>query len=570
MTKLITPYVEKMDRRCPHEYHPTPQLMRKDYAVLNGEWDFALTLEESTQNYPKKILVPFPPESVASGIEESVLPEHYMHYRKSFKMPESFEGKRIFLHFGAVDQSCTVYVNGTKLGSHKGGYTPFCFEITDVIDKTDNEIKLVARDGLDHRYPYGKQKYKRGGMWYTPVSGIWQTVWLEARPKVHIEDIKITPYDEGVKITVTGGDIHKKITLKESGEVFEFDGNIVNIEPKDVKLWTPESPYLYEFTLECGEDIIESYFAIRWIDVRNIDGVNRICLNGVPYLFNGMLDQGYYPDGIFMPATKDGYEDDIRLTKALGFNMLRKHIKVEPMIFYYLCDKMGVAVFQDMVNNGTYHFIRDTVLPTVSTVYLQRLNDESFSPSIDVRAIFENTMYETADHLYNVPSIVYYTIFNEGWGQFSADVMYEKLKSFDSTRIIDSTSGWFRRYESDVDSRHIYFRPLKPKKLDGRPLVISEFGGYAHGVNDHTFGDGTYGYRVFKDIKDYENAVYTLYDTEVRALVENGASAFVYTQVSDVEDEINGFYTYDRQIVKVDADRLKKLNDELKSISDHK
>ena len=570
MTKLITPYVEKMDRRCPHEYHPTPQLMRKDYAVLNGEWDFALTLEESTQNYPKKILVPFPPESVASGIEESVLPEHYMHYRKSFKMPESFEGKRIFLHFGAVDQSCTVYVNGTKLGSHKGGYTPFCFEITDVIDKNDNEIKLVARDGLDHRYPYGKQKYKRGGMWYTPVSGIWQTVWLEARPKVHVEDIKITPYDEGVKITVTGGDIHKKITLKDSGEVFEFDGNIVNIEPKDVKLWTPESPYLYEFTLECGEDIIESYFAIRWVDVRNIDGVNRICLNGVPYLFNGMLDQGYYPDGIFMPATKDGYEDDIRLTKALGFNMLRKHIKVEPMIFYYLCDKMGVAVFQDMVNNGTYHFIRDTVLPTVSTVYLQRLNDESFSPSIDVRAIFENTMYETADHLYNVPSIVYYTIFNEGWGQFSADVMYEKLKSFDSTRIIDSTSGWFRRYESDVDSRHIYFRPLKPKKLDGRPLVISEFGGYAHGVNGHTFGDGTYGYRVFKDIEDYENAVYTLYDTEVRALVENGASAFVYTQVSDVEDEINGFYTYDRQIVKVDADRLKKLNDELKSISDHR
>ena len=570
MTKLITPYVEKMDRRCPHEYHPTPQLMRKDYAVLNGEWDFALTLEESIQDYQKKILVPFPPESAASGIEESVLPEHYMHYRRSFDLPERFDGKRVFLHFGAVDQSCTVYLNGTKLGSHKGGYTPFCFEITSIINKNDNEITVIARDGLDHKYPYGKQKYKRGGMWYTPVSGIWQTVWLEARPKVHVEDIKITPYDEGVKITVTGGCIHKKITLKESGEVFEFDGNIVNIEPKDVKLWTPESPYLYEFTLECGEDIIESYFAIRWVDVRNINGVNRICLNGKPYLFNGMLDQGYYPDGIFMPATKDGYEDDIRLTKALGFNMLRKHIKVEPMIFYYLCDKMGVAVFQDMVNNGTYHFIRDTVLPTVSTVYLQRLNDESFSPNGDVRAIFENTMYETADHLYNVPSIVYYTIFNEGWGQFNADVMYEKLKSFDSTRIIDSTSGWFRRYESDVDSRHIYFRPLKPKKLDGRPLVISEFGGYAHGVNGHTFGDGTYGYRVFKDIKDYENAVYTLYDTEVRALVENGASAFVYTQVSDVEDEINGFYTYDRQIVKVDTDRLKKLNDELKDISDHK
>ena len=570
MSKLITPYIDKMDKRCPHEYHPTPQLMRKDYAILNGEWDFALTLEEYTKSYPKKITVPFPPESAASGIEESVLPDHYMHYRKSFVIPDSFDGKRVFLHFGAVDQTCTVYLNGARIGSHNGGYTPFCFEITELINENSNEIKLVARDTLDHKYPYGKQKYKRGGMWYTPVSGIWQTVWLEARPKVHVEDIKITPYEKGVKITVTGGDIHKKITLKESGEVFEFDGNIVNIEPKELKLWTPESPYLYEFTLECGEDIIDSYFAIRWVDVRTVGGVNRIGLNGEPYLFNGMLDQGYYPDGIFMPATKDGYEDDIRLTKALGFNMLRKHIKVEPMIFYYLCDKMGVAVFQDMVNNGTYHFIRDTVLPTVSTVYLQRLNDEGFSPNGDVRAIFENGMYETADHLYNVPSIVYYTIFNEGWGQFSADVMYEKLKSFDSTRIIDSTSGWFRRNESDVDSRHIYFRPLKPKKLDGRPLVISEFGGYAHGVNGHNFGDGTYGYRVFKDIADYENAVYTLYDTEVRALVENGASAFVYTQVSDVEDEINGFYTYDRQIVKVDTAKLKKLNDELKNISDHK
>ena len=567
MSKLTTPYVERMDRGCPHGYHPTPQFMRSGYLSLNGEWDFCLNESAVCSEYNEKILVPFCPESSLSGIERAVLPCNYMHYRKTFTVPEGF-GERIVLHFGAVDQTSEIMLNGVLLGKNEGGYIPFSFDVTDVITKGENELIVVAKDSLDHKYPYGKQKYKRGGMWYTPVSGIWQSVWLEATPKLFVEDIKITPFEKGVKIAVTGGDAHKKITLKESSEVFEFDGAFANIEPKELKLWTPESPYLYEFTLECGEDVIESYFAVRWVDVRNVGGVNRICLNGKPYLFNGMLDQGYYPDGIFMPATEEGYIDDIKLTKALGFNMLRKHIKIEPMIFYYLCDKMGVAVFQDMINNGTYHFVRDTVLPTVSTVYLQSLNDKSFSKNTEVRAIFENTMYRTLDLLYNTPSVVYYTIFNEGWGQFCADDMYDKMKNFDSTRIVDSTSGWFRRQKSDVDSRHIYFRALKPKKLDGRPLVISEFGGYAHGVERHTFGEDIYGYRVMKTREEYENAVCKLYETEVKDLVETGASAFVYTQVSDVEDEINGFVTYDRQVVKIDTDRLRKINKNLKNISE--
>ena len=568
MSKLTTPYAKKTDRACPHSYHPTPQLKREGYVSLNGEWDFALTESYDAPEYNEKILVPFCPESPLSGIERAVLPKHVMHYRKSFILPEEFKEKRVVLHFGAVDQVCTVSLNGKAIGSNEGGYIPFSFDITSELYEGENELCVTATDALDHKYPYGKQKYKRGGMWYTPVSGIWQSVWLEATPKSYVEDIKITPYEKGVRIAVTGGEAHKRITLLESGEVFEFDGNIVNIEPREPKLWTPETPYLYEFTLECGEDRIESYFAIRWIDIRKIGGSNRICLNGKPYLFNGLLDQGYYPDGIFMPATEDGYIDDIRMAKSLGFNMLRKHIKIEPMIFYYLCDKLGIAVFQDMVNNSTYKFFKDTVVPTVSPVLLQKLNDKSFAKDPESRAIFEDTMYKTADHLYNTPSIVYYTIFNEGWGQFNADVMYEKLKSYDSTRIIDSTSGWFRRTRTDVDSRHIYFRPLKPKKLDGRPLVISEFGGYAHGVEGHTYGDDIYGYRVLKEQKTFEDAVCKLYETEVKSLVEAGASAFVYTQVSDVEDEINGFFTYDRQIVKVDADRLKRINEELKNISD--
>ena len=555
-----------MDKACPHAYHPTPQLKRPGYLCLNGEWDFLISKSENAGELTEKILVPFPPESKLSGIEKAVLPEDLMHYRRVFTLPEDFAGKRVFLHFGAVDQTCTVYLNGTVLGKNEGGYLPFSFDITDSLADGENEVYLVARDTLDRKYPYGKQKYNRGGMWYTPVSGIWQTVWLEARPESYVEDIKITPYEKGVRIVVTGGDAHKKITLTDSGEVFEFDGNIAYVEPRDLKLWTPEAPYLYSFTLEAGEDIIESYFAVRWVDVREVGGVNRICLNGEPYLFNGLLDQGYYPDGIFLPATEDGFADDIMMAKSAGFNMLRKHIKIEPMIFYYLCDKLGIAIFQDMINNGKYSFFKDTVLPTVSTVTLQKMNDKRFNRSKEARAIFEDTMYKSADHLYNVPSIVYYTVFNEGWGQFNADEMYQKLKGYDPTRIIDATSGWFRRHESDVDSRHIYFRALTPKKLDGRPLVISEFGGYAHGVDGHRYSEKVYGYRVFDTQAEYEDAVCKLYETEVRDLVEDGASAFVYTQVSDVEDEINGLVTYDRQIVKVDVERLKQINDTLFNI----
>lgn len=564
---LKTPYIEKLGEGIPHDYHPTPQFKRSEYKILNGYWDFALSKCDSVKGYDSKILVPFCPESEASGVCKTVLPDDYMHYRLTFPLEAVTDEKRAILHFGAVDSVCEVFVNSVSAGKHEGGYIPFSFDVTDLIAEGENEIRIVALDGVDHKYPYGKQKYDRGGMWYTPVSGIWQTVWLEYVPKIHVEDMKITPETDGVKIAVTGGSEHKKITLKESGEVFEFDGAIGTVKPRDVKLWSPDKPYLYEFTLECGEDVIESYFAIRWLDVREKDGKKRLCLNGKPYLFNGMLDQGYYPDGIFMPATADGYIDDIKMTKSLGFNMLRKHIKIEPMIFYYLCDKMGVAVFQDMVNNGSYKYVRDTVMPTVSTNLWQRLNDKNFVKDREIRKIFESSMYDTADLLYNSPSVVYYTVFNEGWGQFSADEMYDKLRAYDRTRFIDATSGWFRRTRSDVDSRHIYFRKLEPKHLDGRPLVISEFGGYAHSVKGHVYSEKIYGYRTYDSRKEYEDAVCKLYETEVMELVKQGASAFVYTQVSDVEDEINGLVTYDRRVVKVDAERLSKINAELSKTS---
>ncbi|MBR7116137.1 MAG: glycoside hydrolase family 2 [Clostridia bacterium] len=551
-TVLKTDYIKMMDRVCPHGYYPRPSMVRDSFLSLNGEWEFGVSGSKDEPIYNEKILVPFCPESHLSGIERMIKPDEYMHYRKAVVLPDGFIKERIILHFGAIDQEAWVYINGKPVYERLGGYIPFEIDITDYIEGEEFEISVIVRDSLDTKYPYGKQTYKRGGMWYTPVSGIWQSVWLESVPKDYICKLRFTQIDGGVHLEVLGGATHKVVTL-DGGVGIGFDGDGIDIIPEGAVLWTPETPKLYGITVTSGEDTVRSYFAIRQVDIRNIDGVERICLNGEPYVFNGLLDQGYYPDGIFMPATEEGYLDDIRATKSLGFNMLRKHIKIEPEIFYYLCDREGIAVFQDMINNSSYSFLRDTALPTVG---IQKLNDEKMHKDPETRKIFEKTMYETADLLYNHPSVVYYTIFNEGWGQFASDEMYEKLKKHDPSRIIDSTSGWFRRKKSDVDSRHIYFKALKPKGLDGRPLVISEFGGYSYRVEGHLFGDANYGYKLFPDKEKFEDAIIMLYANEVLPLVKAGASAFVYTQVSDVEDETNGFLTYDRKVLKVDPERV--------------
>ncbi len=550
---LMTKYIEMMDRDCPHSYYPRPQFKRDSFLCLNGKW--RLHLGGKAPEVNTEILVPFCPESYLSGVEMSIEGYTGCYYERSFTLPEGFVRDRVILHFGAVDQVCRVYINERLVGKNEGGYLPFSFDITEAVTEGENALRVEFTDTLDPKYPYGKQTKRRGGMWYTPVSGIWQTVWLESLPKNAIDSLRIQPLDDGVTISVYGGEEKKTLTL-EGGEVYEFEGEEITIRPEEARLWSPDDPYLYYFTLESGEDKIESYFAIRTVDIREVDGLERICLNGNPYVFNGLLDQGYFPDGLFLPATIDGYIDDIRRAKSLGFNMLRKHIKVEPMIFYYLCDKEGIAVFQDMVNNGKYSFLLDTALPTVG---LQRLPDNLRHRSKESRAIFENTMYGIADLLYNTPSVVYYTIFNEGWGQFLADEMYEKLKARDKTRIIDTTSGWFRRRLSDVDSRHIYFKPLEVKDRDDRPLVISEFGGYSYRCEGHLFGEKNYGYRSFDSLEAFEDAVYELYEKQVLPLAESGASAFVYTQVSDVEDETNGILTYDREVLKLSPERFKPL-----------
>ncbi len=561
MQRLTTPYEEKICE-IPWNEYPRPQFKRDSFICLNGRWDFSVTTYDNIPNeFTEKILVPFPPESPLSGIERNIKDGEYIYYRRFFTVPSEFVKDRLILHFGAVDQICTVYLNGKSITKHEGGYIPFSLDITDFVNiSSQNELIVAVKDELSKIYPYGKQTKSRGGMWYTPVSGIWQTVWLESLPVKPIRSFKITPTAVNVTLDIDTDAKEKTLTLKGTGESFTFTENTFTYTPRAPHSWTPSDPYLYEFTLSTDTDSVDGYFALREIGITEIDGTKRLTLNGEPYLFCGLLDQGYFPDGIFLPATKEGYEDDIRLAKELGFNMLRKHIKIEPLIFYHLCDKLGIVVFQDMVNNSNYSFIRDTALPTVG---FKRLSDKKRHRNPRSREIFKQTMLDTIDLLYNVPSILCYTIFNEGWGQFLADEMYATAKGRDSTRLYDATSGWFWQNDSDFESEHIYFKRLRVKSKTQRPVFISEFGGYSHRVDGHLFSKKNYGYKSFASVTDYENAVISLYKNEVLPLVRTSVCALVYTQLSDVEDETNGFVTYDRQVVKVDKTKMRSLLNEL-------
>ena len=560
MTELTTIWEENMNRACPWSDYPRPSLVRDSYFSLNGEWDFAYSVNEPNE-YNEKILVPFPPESRLSGINRQHTDEEKLFYRKKFTLPSEFLKDRLIIHFGAVDQVCEVVLNSVKIGSNEGGYIPFSFDITDHIRDGENEICVIAKDTLSTVYPYGKQKKKRGGMWYTPVSGIWQSVWIESLPKLGVEAISIHSDTKKAVIELKTNSEKARLTLLESGEVFDFEDGKLTVAPNDPILWTPEAPYLYYFTIQTEDDTVKSYFALREIGTEKIGDVTRLTLNGKPYLFHGLLDQGYFPDGIFLPATSEGYENDIMTAKALGFNMLRKHIKIEPEIFYYLCDKLGMVVFQDMINNSDYSFIRDTALPTV---FSKKRSDKKLHKDPRSRRIFLEQMERTMKLLGNHPSVLYYTIFNEGWGQFCADDAFAIAKSIDPSRIIDATSGWFIQNDSDVDSHHVYFKPIKLKCSQDKPLVISEFGGYSHRCDGHLFGDKNYGYKSFKSRSDFEGALIKLYENEVLPHVQRGVSALVYTQLSDVEDETNGFMTYDRRVMKVNVDEFFKLSQKLK------
>ena len=535
----------------PWNRYPRPQMRREKWLCLNGTWSFY-----SENSRKREIIVPFCPESLLSGMANSPAPGTEMIYEREFHIPESWRESRVLLHFGAVSRACRVSLNGREVCRHDNAYLPFSADITHALEDGSNLLRVAVVNDLSPQYPWGKQKRKRGGMWYTPVSGIWQTVWLEPVPAEYIQGISISAGRDCAEVEIKG--------LSDGYVLFKekripIEGGRAHIEVADPKLWSPETPNLYFFEVWCGEDRVQSYFALRTLSIQPVNGIKRLCLNDKPYFFNGLLDQGYWSDGLYTPAGPEAYEKDIRTMKSLGYNTLRKHIKIEPEQFYYDCDRLGMIIFQDMVNNGEYHYIRDTVL---STIGVTNLSDAELNRDPETRRLFLQAMDDTVRLLSNHPSICLWTIFNEGWGQFCADEAYERLKALDSSRFIDSTSGWFHQEESDVESLHIYFKKLRLGKTD-RPQLLSEFGGYSYKLPEHSFNlDKTYGYKKYKDQGEFVGNLLNLYE-EVHRLAKKGLSGAIYTQVSDVEDETNGLFTFDRKVLKVQPQNFKALMDRI-------
>lgn len=505
--------------------YPRPQFKRKQWQNLNGSW----------QMNGREVYVP------------SCQFEEKLEYTRSFVFEKV--NSKVLLHFGAADQIAEVYLNGRKLGSHEGGYLPFTFDVTDALLEGENELRVLVVDELDRDYPYGKQRKDHGGMWYTPMAGLWGSVWLEQVPQNYIEAIEITPDLNGISVAVNGPECE---ILLSNGQIAATKSGKVRIEIENPVLWTPDNPHLYTAVFKGGGDEVEVYFALRTIEVKNIKGINRVCLNGRPVFIHGVLDQGYFSPGLMLPDDPAEYERDVLRMKELGFNTIRKHIKIEPEEFYHACDRLGMLVIQDLVNSGGYKFFKDTILGTIGA----RLGDRTGLDGKRKQFWIEHSK-ETLKHLYNHPSLVIYTIFNEGWGQFESDAVYSMLKSQDGTRLYDSTSGWFAQKLNDFDSRHIYFRTVKlhPKT---RPLFVSECGGYSLDVNGYS--GNAYGYGKCSDTGELTDKIVSMYEKMILPAIKGGCCGCIYTQLSDVEDEINGFYSFDREKCKVDKERIQELS----------
>ena len=578
--KLLTPFGEKLNADCPLPEYPRPQMVRDSYICLNGKWDYAILNKKQTlKEYQGKIVVPFSPEAILSGVEKIVMPDDVLYYKRSFELPEGFykDGERVLLHFGAVDYIATVAVNGKELTTHVGGYFPFNVDITDALVAGENELTVVVTDPSDtHWQSHGKQKIKRGGIFYTPQSGIWQTVWMEAVPADYISALYLTPdIDQNtltVKAAIEGATKEGKVEVIDNGAVIASgelnDGECV-IALEGYKLWSPENPYLYDLKITMGDDEVASYFGMRKYSVgKDANGKPRIMLNNEPYFHNGLLDQGYWSDGLYTPPSEEAIIFDIKTTKEMGFNMLRKHIKIEPMRWYYHCDRLGVLVWQDMINGGM-----GANKPLNGLIGFLGLKHDDSRYGIYGRKDKEgrDEYYVDAERtilgLYSAVSLALWVPFNESWGQFDACKAVDFIKSFDTTRPIDHASGWHDQGGGDFNSLHIYFRPVTIPSSDkyGRTVILSEFGGYSVGCEGHVFNKTkSFGYRAYNTLESFENAYHKLFQNQIIPIIDKGLSATVYTQLTDVEDEINGLITYDRKVIKVDIDRIKGLNDKLK------
>ena len=562
---MKTIWGEGLDPNAVLQEYPRPQMVRESYQNLNGLWDYAITdTDTQPQRWDGNILVPFSPEAALSGVNRTLLPGQYLWYRRELVQAPQ-DGMRLLLHFGAVDQECRVWLNGRLLGSHTGGYTAFTLDATDALAEV-NELLVAVRDGTDtNALSRGKQKTKRGGIWYTPQSGIWQTVWTEWVPERYITALRITPDAAHSCVRVTVQSEYDGVCYLhfQGRRIGGFTNRETTIRVENAELWSPEHPKLYDFSAELGRDRVESYFALRDVAVgRDEAGKPCLLLNGKPYFHSGVLDQGYYPDGLYTAPSDEAMVYDITLMKRMGFNMLRKHIKIEPMRWYYHCDRLGLLVWQDMMNGGgSYHLL------TISApLFTHRShNDHNYRRFARTdaagRAAYYAELTEMVTQLYSCPCIVMWVPFNEGWGQFDAAEAVRRIEALDQTRTIDHASGWHDQKIGSIQSLHVYFYPYryKPDRL-GRAVVLSEFGGYQLPVAGHTWNDANFGYKGYKTPEALLEAYRKLFESQILPARQKGLAASVYTQLSDVEDEVNGFVTYDRKVEKLDADAVRAIN----------
>ena len=572
---LMTPWGEHLDENCILTEYPRPQMRRNSYLNLNGRWEYAITdSDESPRRWDGTILVPFSPESALSGVGRSLQPGQTLWYRREVIVPQGFipADGRLLLHFGAVDQEAAVYWNGRLLGRHMGGYNAFTLDATDALGPRNSLVVRVHDDTDASFHSRGKQKTRRGGIWYTPQSGIWQTVWMEAVPRHYIESLRIVPlFDQSAVEVMVRCSQPLQCEATVDGRTVPFtSGEPARIPMPDFRAWSPEDPYLYDLSVTLGEDRVESYFGMRKMEVRaDRGGVKRLFLNGEPCFQSGLLDQGYWPDGLYTAPSDEALIYDIQTAKAMGFNLLRKHIKVEPMRWYYHCDRLGMLVWQDMPSGGGKYRFSTITLPLVTGIHRRDNHYRAFArASSQGRGEYMDELEEMVGQLFNAPSVVLWVPFNEGWGQFDSTLVMERLRALDPTRPVDPASGWHDQGAGELRSLHVYFKPFRFRRdRRGRALALSEFGGYNLRVDGHCFNQKDYGYRRLPDAAALWRDFSRLYEREVLPAVPRGLCASVYTQLSDVEDELNGLITYDRRVVKLDADEVRELNERLKEAS---
>ncbi len=552
---LMTRWAKDVSPETAHREYPRPQMVREEWQNLNGLWDYAIRPKDDAQpnDWDGKILVPFPVESALSGVMKQVGPDNRLWYRHGFKVPEKWAGQRVLLHFGAVDWDTTVMVNGKKAGEHRGGYDPFTFDVTEALKMdSENEIIVSVWDPSDAGFqPRGKQVQRPHSIWYTPTTGIWQTVWVEPVPSAHIDSLEIRPniqrFDVEVVVHATGGgDVrlsvfkdNKRLATGASGSAEEP----IRMKVPNAELWSPDSPVLYDLKVEllsrgAVSDTATSYFGMRKISLgKDKKGINRIMLNDKFVFQYGPLDQGFWPDGLYTAPTDEAMKYDLEVTKRLGFNMIRKHVKVEPARWYHYCDKLGILVWQDMPSGDRY--IR---------------NDQpDINRSAESAKNFETEWTHIIQANYNAPSIVMWVPFNEGWGQFDTDRIVAMTKKLDPTRLVNNASGWTDRLVGDVHDIHVYPGPGSPKPTEKRAAVLGEFGGLGLPLEGHTWqSKGNWGYRSYTDQKTLVREYVNLLERLHPLIGEPGLSAAVYTQTTDVEIEVNGLMTYDRAVIKMD------------------